>query len=147
MSLTAQPSTMMQQQGASYQIFPSFLRSSTKIPPPQFWPAKKKTPEIIRPPVHTRPCPSNPSTHVCPCSTVPAETYAARFYSFMESIFLTEAQRQEPSISSCHPNAPYAARDQVEMKDIFGPGTGFSPPALSSLHDSTSTSPQPSALL
>ena len=69
MSLTAQPSTRMQQQGALYQIFPSFLRSSTKFPHPQFWPAKKKTPEIILPPVQVPP-PCPPWT-VPPLCTVP----------------------------------------------------------------------------
>ena len=35
-------STRKQQQGALYQNFPSFLRSSTKIYPSYFWPSQKK---------------------------------------------------------------------------------------------------------
>ena len=55
MSLTAQPSTTMQQQGALYQVF-SFISKEQyqKFPPLILAGQKKKPPEIIRPPVFLR---------------------------------------------------------------------------------------------
>lgn len=52
-------------------------------------------------------------------STVPSETYAARFYAFMEAIFPPEERHEDPSLAVGHPNAPYALRDGFKLTELF----------------------------
>eukprot|EP00667_Euglena_gracilis_P002651 EG_transcript_2655 len=52
-------------------------------------------------------------------STVPSETYAARFYTFMEAIFPPQHRRADPTLGASHPNAPYALRDGLDVKTLF----------------------------
>eukprot|EP00668_Euglena_longa_P008824 GGOE01010630.1.p1 GENE.GGOE01010630.1~~GGOE01010630.1.p1 ORF type:complete len:599 (-),score=133.86 GGOE01010630.1:932-2728(-) len=61
-------------------------------------------------------------------STVPSETYAARFYTFMESIFPPQHRLSDPTLGPSHPNAPYALRDGFDVKAVFGAGMANRPP-------------------
>lgn len=54
-------------------------------------------------------------------STVPSETYAARFYTFMEAVFPAEQRARDPALATSHPNAPYALRDGFNLTEVFEP--------------------------